>query len=904
VTAVRPREVVHRGRQLAAGVVLDAGLLGERGARARALALWEPGVRVLAIDGGLLVRFPRPRPIAEAQAPGLVVVEDGGVLAAAPLSRAERAALSPDPGALVLALGGEARAVVPGPELDPSEWLGLEPALVAVEPLGGPPPPPPAPPLPASPDVRKTLHMSPESARAAEAAAAIRLALARRASPDAKGRPRLSLRGVVAGAGAAFGIVRFSAGWLRDALGKLARALAPLERPGAPVRAYLPPLPSRPGPLRRALSKALTLLLLASRVARLAGLWQGAYVLRLVRMFERGDLGEALRHAIPLGGLDADAAPSLGVPDPRAALRIDPARSPGAAMVGLHPGVRGALQQLYRGAFARLEAQGRFEEAAFVLAELLRADAEAVSFLERHGQLRLAAELAEARELPAGLVVRQWFLAGERERAVRIARTRQAFADAVDRLERSQRRDEAAALRLCWAEDLAEAGDLEGAVGAARTVPEARAVIARWIELAVASRSDAGRALLPAWLELDPARFPEVRDRVLADCADESEDGVAHRSAIARGLARTKGVRGISVLARPLLRAALRDRARGRWPGADPVKELAALARDGALEADLPRVAARRTPRPEVKVTLQHDDRGARAALDAAALPGGRVLVAFGEAGAALLARDGREVARFDVPSHRLVVSDLGTRALALGDRGEATRVSVLDLDARTARPLCDLRLEGFAPSYDGARWWVVVGRSVAMLDALRDDLRTLWHVRDLPGPPFALERDGGTTSFVTGFELREGWVYEGEVLRRRAPLAPALDGESVQLALGGYAGGAWHAVMTAAPDGPATLRSAEVGASGGLPLAPGEQLLGAGVAGGARVGVALRTAAGIDVVIVDPADLRPVARVSLPGAEDVVLRLAGERVTVADRWGRVVGIDLAAGRVTHDVRT
>lgn len=52
------------------------------------------------------------------------------------------------------------------------------------------------------------------------------------------------------------------------------------------------------------------------------------------------------------------------------------------------------LRALYRAAFQRLDAQGRIEQAAFVLAELLQANEEAVSYLERHGRLRLAAEMA------------------------------------------------------------------------------------------------------------------------------------------------------------------------------------------------------------------------------------------------------------------------------------------------------------------------------------------------------------------------------------------------------------------------------------------------------------------------------------------------------------------------------
>ena len=56
---------------------------------------------------------------------------------------------------------------------------------------------------------------------------------------------------------------------------------------------------------------------------------------------------------------------------------------------------------------------------------------ELAHFLERHGRPRLAAELAEARGLPPGRVVRQWFLARDVARAVDLARRTGTFADAA-----------------------------------------------------------------------------------------------------------------------------------------------------------------------------------------------------------------------------------------------------------------------------------------------------------------------------------------------------------------------------------------------------------------------------------------------------------------------------------------
>jgi hypothetical protein len=902
VSPVLPAALVHRGRHAAAGVLLDHRLAGPDAARRRALALWEPGARVIALEGGLLVRFARPRTLDTASTPGHLALEEGGQLLAAPLTAAELAAFDPPPGSVIAVRAGLAVALTPGAELDPAAWLGLAPALVEVEPLGEPPPPPAPAPPPAAPDVRRALAVAPATPETTAALAALRAALARPGTSQ-------PASGLAARAGGALGGL---GAWLARKVSILAALFARparlLGRPGALAR------PARPGPVSRAIQRLWKQLLLVTRLARLAGIRQGAYVGRLLRMFERGDLGEALRHAIPLGGEGGmDERLALGVPGARERLEIVPGALGPSAHLSLGPALYGEMQRLYRRAFEQLEAQGRLDEAAFVLAELLRADEEAVSFLERHDRAQLAAELAEARGLAPGLVVRQWFLAGDLERAVAVARARGAFADAVDRLERTRRLKEAQALAVCWAEDLAEAGDLENAVAVACRVSQGQRLAQRWIELAVAAGGPAGHALLRAWLELDPARFPEVRERVLAACADEGPDGPLRRAAVARGLLgptsrvpdspELGGAR--CALARPVVRGLLRDRALGRAAGGD-LERLAALAADGAFDADLPRTRPRPASTTPASLVLDAGDRGTRSARDAAILPSGHILAALGEGGAALLARDGRVLARLDAPAHRLVVSDLGTRALALAPRGEAVRVSRLDLEARTAHPVRDLRIHGFAARYDGATWAIAAERRVLIVDCLRDDLRTLWHVSDLPGVPLALASRAGELSFATVDRdgASEGWTYAlpNPTLRRRAPLPPAT--RAFPCAPVALAGGEWYAAHPAGTedDNASVLRRAVPDAPGGFALPAGPSAF-VQLAGAELLAVALRVEAGIEVDVLEPPGFRLLGKVLLGGAQAARVRLAGRQVTVADDRGRVVGLDLAEGRVSHDVR-
>lgn len=245
-----------------------------------------------------------------------------------------------------------------------------------------------------------------------------------------------------------------SSGWLA----RLAAMFQGPPRDAAP-RSLPPPAPAVPqGP--SAWGKLSDWMLRNTLLGEWMRQRKAEYVRRLFEMFEEGDLHEALRHAIPLSkDMGEGAREALGLPGPREQLTLQTQSSgaTGSVFAG-GPDLYSALQQRYRDAFRRFEREGRLDEAAFVLAELLGAVEEAVSFLERHGRFKLAAELAEGRKLAHGIVVRQWFLAGDVARAVAIARRSGAFEDAVARLERSNP-PEARALRLLWAETLAEAGD-------------------------------------------------------------------------------------------------------------------------------------------------------------------------------------------------------------------------------------------------------------------------------------------------------------------------------------------------------------------------------------------------------------------------------------------------------------
>lgn len=902
-TTPTPLGAVHRGVVRAAGIVLSADMVPMFRVRQRALASWSPDAAVFEVDGGFLVRFGQPRWLDCRRSPGLPVVEAGGLLLALPLSQAQVERLAAPRGALVRLRAGELRVdALRSERLDLSAWLDPGPLRsLAATGLGRPPEPPRATMLEAPPfDARQRFEGIPPAAP--ERAAMLR-------ALDESGHQAGAAR-----RGARWLAVRLAAAF-QGALARWRGLSGPSAGSGAAGRGAgaQPPEPRPlPAPLRWLVGKLMVLSQLGHRHTR--------YLARLMDMFERGDVDAALRHAIPIGGPAAERLLSLlRTPAPREALTLRPEARPSSGVIGLGDDLLAELERLYRAAFRRLEAQGRVDEAAFILAELLHANEEAVSFLERHGRLRLAAEMAEARALSPALVVRQWFLAGERARAVEIARRRGGFGGAVARLERSRRHDEAAALRLLWADALASQGDLSRAVAVIWQVPRARPLAMGWIERGIEQGGSVGAALLVKKVLVDPGAFKAVRQRAVAILEDDGADGLATRVALAEALAGAKTTRETATLARAAVRALVRDAALFELPPkAERLNRLVALAGDGALRADLPpprgpgRGDLRADGQP-MQVTIEAGDAGTVPILDAAYLENGRALVALGESGVSFRSREGREIALFDVPAHRLVVSDAGDKAIAVARRGAVCRLARLDLVRRTARDWCDAPIDAFAPDFDGARWFVATSDLHAIdVDGPRFD--GPWAVSNLvpqnAGSVRIARSKASCAVFVPG-DPPQVWSYELPSLTLRArsdvpPFGPD-DGpvEHRELSPAGWV--IEHALGPAlATDEAASPRLRWCRANGrwshtatGAP----DELPGRLAATKELVAAVLHGADGCRVALVDLERGCLRATISLGQSREVALRFGAGTLTAADDRGRLIVLDLVRGWLLRDLR-
>jgi hypothetical protein len=938
--AIKPRRLVHRGAVEASGFFFDTNLIELREARKRILDLWEPGAQVYRLEGGLLLRLVTPTRVNSALARGLPLVREGQALLSAPLDEKEFPAASGGE-AVVLILQGRLETIplANTEREDPAKWLDMPGWKVEeVANLSAPPCGAEAvletPPF----DTREKLGgVPPPSKEASELLASLL-----RARTQKKGKnPGSALNSP--GGKAAAQVLGGVFGFLGSILGRIGGIGTGGAAGGGrwserESGSSFVPQKTRTGLTSSILQRLSVGLAVTFGLAGFFGRRQARYISRMMEMFREGEMDQALRHAIPLGGpggLEAAIA-ALGLPIPRLNLNISAQSSPASSSIGGGPDLFEELRRLYRRAFERLEEEGRIDEAAFVLAELLHSNDEAVAFLEKHGRLKLAAEMAEARGLPSGVVVRQWFLAGDVERAVLIARRYGAFASAVLRLAESD--PLAAEMRLVWAETLAAAGDYAGAVQVASPLPNSREIVTKWIDLSISTGGVVGARSLALKLEVYPEAFEELSGPCMDLLNDDSEERAAARTAFAETLIKGSKSEAATCLARVAVRSQLRDAARG-LPilSSGDYRKLVHFMTNSALAADLPALpAARRTglvDREEpFHLHIDSADTGTMPIYDAAMLPDGKCVAALGEVGLRLLTRDGRTVVHWDQPAHRIVLSDRGDRAILLAPRGEVQRLARIDFVTRRVEHWCEAAIGAFAPNYDGSLWFAAVGEDFGAVDTLAPGLRLLWR---RPGIGEAIEcvarsetRCSISTSMVettdswgnptTPRTKREVWKFTlpGPVLQSQMEHALSRhDGMwpfHTNLAVNANSGVAELSVLMPddVPEQALILNACKwklsVDAWGENSISHGpvwtliEEMP---IFHDNWVAAAITEENGISLLIVHTRNTKILANVILDGAKRVSARITLPYITFCDDRGRLLVLDVTSGSLVRNLR-
>jgi hypothetical protein len=898
------RHPVFEGSQLVRAVWFDCALLGEAAARQRVLAHWESGSHVYSLHNGYLLAWPQARRTDCRQLAGLPLCEDGSLLASAPLAVDERAGIAPGSAVIVQDARLFSFALAPGMRLEPWRWLALD-GLVMREPLRMPlhpgtrqMPEPPAKPA----EVRDILG---DALPPPSAARERFLDVARSAQAREQERPRdngAGRRGTAkaAAAGVALAALALPVGALALLGGLLGGLMRGMPGNGgqsgaaggsaAAASARTPQIPGQPGALRRMLDK----LAMLTKVSELMGMRQAAYLRKTMNMFEKGDLQEALRHAIPLDTKNPLSRHAFRTPRPRSSLDIT-GPSHGGSGIGLYPGLQEHLRQMYRRAFERLDREGKIDEAAFILAELLQEGEAAADYLERKERFKQAAQMAESMEVQAAVAVRLWIKAGNVERAVALARLHDAHGDAVARLEKSGH-PLAAELRLQWAEDLAARGRLAQAVEALWPLADKRERALEWIRIADMADGRLGVQMLVRRLALDPDSLAASVERVHALLREPGQEAMDRRAFAAECLSVLKPHSPATRrLAQELLRVVLAERMANRNALPKEVMEaLLALAEHTSLKADMPPlnlpkdVAGQAVARRNVPLQVTQEERGLLRIHDARRLSDGGYLLALGEAGVLRVRADGRQQAHFPVPASHLVLAHSGEKALAVVRRDSDIRVSRLDLLQRRASDWMTQPLRHWSNTYDGASWNVVIGDRLIACDAGSQDFRALWQIADLPGKVIGLhEGNEAQAILLHGSDGIQQWRYA--LPSRRLFQRDLFDVPQ----------GLSHALPDSAGDTPLFLaRTAE----GGFDLTPGKPLNLPVVPDGA----AICHAAGLLLfhwkdagsgdwhgVAVELSQGRRVLELTLPRVREGGAVLHDGHLLAFDQDGRLIDIDL-----------
>lgn len=921
MNAIRPRQFAHRGSVLASGFMIRADAVGLGEARRRVLELWQAGVRLKKLDGFHVILLPTPVRVDVPKAIGEPLLRHGTLLSALPLDPEEIKALDPSDDSLVFARAGEIRklALMEIPDEDPAGWIDTRPIVVAEVATLGPRPAVPAFEPPRF-DPRRNIPGIPPAA------------------PELQGL--LAELRQEQGAPGPFGGRKAALVFMRESIGRLWRFVRRLRVPvarrtqapaGTSQRTAASAPKGSPNGFWRALARGFDRLLNFSRLSQLIASRHARYLAGMMEMFQSGDIEEGLRHAIPLA--DSTKLASAGrswfkLPQRRADLSIRfqrPAPRSAWAMGGQWYNY---LRDLYRQAFQRLEAQGRIEEAAFVLTELLATHAEAVSFLEKHGRFRLAAEIAEDRKLSPVLAIRLWWLAKESRRAISLACRTGHFAQAIQLLVGHPA--EADQLRLVWAERLDQSGKYLAAAEAVWPMKSEGDLVLKYLNQAIAAGGTAAAVALARKAARFPASFPEILAAVEPLMAEESYESAGARSVFAETLRSEPMNPESQVLGRLAVRALVRDVQHG-LAEKSPVRlrRLLDFSGDPCLRTDVPPVellAPGAKPLPAGVCELSASDVGSQWVYDLALLPDGRLLVALGEAGLILLSREGRQIAQWNQPAERLVVSEDGTRALGLAQRDGVCRLIRFNALARKAEYWCDARLSAYCDDFDGSVWCVAEGEDLFLIDTLAPRFEPLWKVPGLDSKIVAMQRNRKESRLhvvTRNRKVMTSWMFDHPSCQLRTkreleadlnqtpsllqggsipnahfiagPWAVSEEGDVCEQLMAVFPGGKPEVLICHIQTNPAGARRMITELMGGTLQRAATQ--------GRRMAIPVTCADAIEIVLFDTHTAVVDVLMRLRGSKSVALRFAGNVLLCGDGQGRIVAVDTANRNRVRDLR-
>lgn len=786
--------LIHRGTVLAEGFLFSAKLLSEHEIRRRILSLWQPNTKIFRYQNDFILLLPHSFRIDCRYSIGLPLVRFGGILSSFPLQKQDLEHFRDLSETILLSAEGKIETLfIKDLAVENLEdWFDVSKfQIVETTTLGEVKTRPVIIEKVENVDLRQELKDVPKAdEKLSEILHVLKEKKAEMEKAKTKGgtinggsfsgSPANSFASILGGlvGGVAGGIFSalsglFSKGAGQSSGGGYSSGGQNVGQNGGQSSGDNQPKP--PGFLRKMFTK----MMFQMKIAQLVGRKQAQYLAKMMEMFENGDLSEALKHAIPLEDMQAlkemsEQMPFLGFLRPRNDLSINYGRqTASSSAVHLEDQWFNDLRQLYRQTFDRLVAQNRIEEAAFVLAELLKSNHEAVEFLEKHGKFRLAAELAESRNLSKEIIVRQWFLAGEKRKAIQLAVLHNCFEYVVNQLEK-QNHPNAAELREIWAENLANSGNYSAAINVIWQLENKREKAKDWIDKVIEFGGTASAQMLAKKAALFPTEFEDVKIKLQEILAENTDEAKEKRAAFAHETLRLSPSLELRTLARPLIRKLLSDISKGSYIFTpNDLKRIVDFAQDYTLRTDLPKVppsAIRKAFEP-LKLAIAANDKGSTQVYDACLLPDGKVALALGEAGVKIISKNGKTIAHFDQPTEKFIVSDLGTKAICMANRGDVWRLAKIDFVERKASYWCDATFTHFTQTFDGNLWFIALKDEIYAIDTNAKNFESVWRVSEIGGQIVEISRSKNKLMLlIINDKGIEKWWYDlpGFTLRSR----------------------------------------------------------------------------------------------------------------------------------------
>lgn len=658
--------------------------------------------------------------------------------------------------------------------------------------------------------------------------------------------------------------------------------------------------------------------LLRTRLGLVLGRKNLDYIAETLAMFDRGDYLTALRRSLPLDGDHTAGVTQLFkkllIDNP---LFLDLSVRPRAAArstILLDPKVMDALRTRYRDAVERLVREGKLEEAAYVLADLLQTPGEATDLLERHGQLELAARLAEARRLPAPTVIRLWLLANNRDRAFMLAAYTGCFEQTIAALKRAGQTNLADDLRHQWAERLLEQGNDGEAADILWQIENERDEHRALVETVADRGGTTGlRMRLRLAAHVHPDRMRHVQ--MLAALIEDADHPETAKQIAGLMLQDSEPRVPLQSLHRLALRTLMVH------AGSDTVSDHAPLmiGLEKLLQPDLlvyhsrkiSRVVRERQLQQPLSLSIAETDRGTSQAYDAGLLWNGALAAALGEDGIRIYTTGATQPQVIHQPADHLVLAPGSRRAITVTDRHDRRRrLGIVDLVSGETRYWCDTTLTTWSPTYDGLVWLVADVDNARLIDVNTATFQSIVRWDDTGFTIGALAIDAVNIAIHMQGTRDERWQVERATmaLRSRAPLPLDPSKETLMVRMSASGG---HAVLAVSTNQATGHQHYVVYTSINTIVYEGTDTttIPAGfVMAGTWIALLLQTVDALQLVVLDTSpgqasSRSPVVTVDLQGACNGHVRLDERSVVVTDDAGRIVAIDLHQRTVLHNIR-